>query len=174
MNRRQFFQRMGWGAGGLLLAPTVFGAAWSESWEAEDITAYAVACAREAGALYADARVGTCQLSSEGPHVADRAELLGMRICGPDGWRHVLLHSSDRDQLRAQIEEVLATPLRQDSTQRKHWIAAVFLVEQTLASASSDPSVATTLQTAWMRYPQPTALPASSADIFYCDLLLTQ
>jgi hypothetical protein len=174
MNRRQFFQRMGWGAGGLLIAPSVFGAAWSESWDAESLAAFAVACAREAGASYADAHVGDCIYHGDRPLAFLRSELLGMRICGPEGWHHVLLHDNDRDTLRRHIQTVLATPIRTDSSQRQHWQAAVFFEEQVHASASSDPQVAAQLQSAWLRYPQPLALPASNDHILFCDALLIQ
>lgn len=174
MNRRQFFQRMGWGAGGLLLAPAVFGSAWSEAWEAESIAAYAVACALEAGALYADAHVGDCLFTGDRPLSFLRSELLGMRICGPGGWRHVLLHETDRDRLRAHIQRVLATPVLADSTQRRDWVTAVFMEGQVMAHASSDPEAGRQLQHALLRYATPTSLPASDGSILYCDALLIQ
>lgn len=174
MNRRDFFKLAGLGAGTLLLAPALMGAAWTEQWQAEDAVKFAVAHALAQGATYADARVGQGMLI--GHHAASapldllESDLLGMRVCTPDGWRMMVLRKADKATLAATLTAAIQAPA-QSPAQRDYWMVAHFCQEKVLAQHASDSTVARDISMAQLRYGQRLALPKHTSDVHFCDFI---
>lgn len=177
INRREFLKRMGLGMGGLLVASPLLASTWSSDWQAESAVQFAVETALKKGALYADASIGRCEIQGNSAHFAPTAlkeqELLGMRICTPEGWRNVVFSKFQRaDLLKAIPESMAASP--QGVASDEYWITAHFDQEQVKAQHNSDPHIAGQLANKWMRYANRIALPNSSKDLLFCDILLIQ
>ncbi len=177
MNRRDFFKLAGLGASALFLTPTVVTAAWTDAWRAEDAVKFAVAQAQTLGATYADARIGPCELTGHGDDFAPigllDTDLLGIRVCTPQGWRKLVIRKFDQ----ASIKENLALafgPASDAHTERKNWLTAQFCKEKVLAHRSSDPTTDTQLNMAMLRYGLPLPSPENGPQILFCDILLHQ
>ncbi len=177
MNRRDFFKLTGLGAGALFIAPTVLAAAWTDVWQAEDAVKFAVAHALAQGATYADARIGPCVLTG---HETDFAplglldtDLLGMRICTPQGWRKLVIRDFDRAAIQDNLAHAFQ-PAQEAAAPRTHWLTAQFCKHTVLAQRSSDDAIDAQINMAMLRYGQQLAMPAHGPHILFCDILLHQ
>lgn len=177
MDRRNFLKMSGLGATGLFLQTSLAAAPLTRQWKAEELVHKALDLALKQGALYADARIGTCEIlghSSEFKAVSlFNAELLGMRICTPQGWRHLVLRELDSITLETHIQHAhnaLPTVPRTGAW----WVSAEFCSEKVLARKSSHPDTETQLNASWMRYVDRPKLPINTDHLLFCDLLLEQ
>ena len=180
MERREFIKRLGLGTGALFLASPLLSSALRPGWASADAVRFAVEQAMQAGAVYADACIGPCRLTGgKGPYASpngpptpllqDRA--LGMRICTESGWRQVLLADPSRSEIARQVPLALrASPDKRKP--REYWTSAEYAAHELLASHSSDPAIAAQIGHKWLRYADRQPLPPSTAQAFFCDILL--
>lgn len=160
--------------GSAFLLPGILSAAWTDQWNAEEAVAFAVAHARANGASYADACIGPCEVHGHQDGFAPtgllNTDLLGMRICTPEGWRMVLL----RDFTKAAIQRDLSPALQATTAMqpnREHWVVAHFPSEKVLAKHSSDSSLHQGLQSSQLRYGRPLDLPLNLPGTLFCDII---
>ena len=177
MNRRDFLKLAGLGTGTLFLTPTLVAASWTDAWQAEDAVNFAVAHALSEGAMYADACIGPCVLSGHGIDFAAQGlletNLLGMRLCTPDGWRKCVIRQFDKTAIEENIARAFAQAAH-PKQKRNHWLTAQFCKETVLAQRSSDTTTESHLNMAMLRYGQQIPLPENGPDILFCDILLHQ
>lgn len=177
MNRREFFKRGGLGVGGLLLAPVVLGEVWVQGWEAEEACGYVVDTLLRQGMVYVDVRVGICEIRGRATGYERgellREELMGIRMCGEDGWRHVVVRDFGREGLERQLGLVLGAE-RGGEREADEWISAHFEVEGVLARKSSHVVSEAELNGAWLRYAERPLLCRDGEDFLFCDLLIEQ
>jgi hypothetical protein len=177
MRRREFFKMLGLGAGGILVLPSLIGAAWTETWQAEDAVRFAMAYAQKLGATYTDARIGPGEIQGKleqfQPKSLLTSDLLGLRICTPAGWRHVVMRDFSKAAIAEGIDQVFRVDA-QNAPDEHNWVTAHFHNEQMLAQGSSHPEVEQVLNTAWLRYAQRPNLPRNGHNLLFCDLILAQ
>lgn len=174
MNRREFFKMTGLGMGSAFLLPGILSAAWTDQWNAEEAVAFAVAHARANGATYADACIGPCEVHGHKEGFAPvgllDTDLLGMRICTPQGWRMVLLRDFSKAAIQRDLTPALE-PAPEMQNAREHWLVAHFPNEKILAKHSSDTSLSHGLHGAQLRYGRPLDLPSNLPDTLFCDII---
>ena len=177
MNRKEFFKLTSLGAGAAFLVPTLLASSWTDKWEAEDAVKFAIDYARKQNASYADGCIGPCLLIGNADKFAPESllvtDLLGMRICTPNGWRQIVLREFTRKAIQQNLDSVFDAN-RATQPEHNYWIAAHFSKEKTLAHLSSDSSLGPDLNTAMLRYGQPQVLPENGPHILFCDILLHQ
>ena len=182
MNRKEFLSHAGLGAAGIFLAPAMIASAWRAESEATEAIDFAMKFVLKNGATYADARVGSCEVMAFGTEFANvepvRSQVLGMRFCTEKGWQHVVLRDLSHEGIETNLGRALKGTGRakgkSQSEKGEIRIVAHFSPEKTTVRRSSDPETESALNTAWMRYAAPPALPENSADLLFCDLLLEQ
>lgn len=168
MKRREFFKWAGLATGGLLAVPGLI-AATNPTPEQEDALDFALRYALENGALYADARIGPCELKGH-EHPIFQTDLAGFRICTADGWRNAILRDLKRPALEKALDHMLTA--KTSVAQTSDWHSAVFDAEKVLLKRSSDPAIEKELQLAPSRFAERGPLPQSDSRILFLEILL--
>lgn len=150
-------------------------AAYVEENKANDVLSLALDLLQARGAEYADARFGICKIEGHGndfqPLELFNDAYLGLRFQIGDQSRNVVLRKFGPEELPAQINALLESPVQT----RKHpelWTSAAFEQGKHIAFKSTDSTLATQWQVSALRFATPTALPAPGDGFLFCDLLL--
>ena len=177
MDRKDFLKHVGLGAAAIFMTPRLLGKNWTYSLSADAVVKQVLAAANQLGAVYADARVGSCTLYGNTSHgtIGEalelvKTELLGARICINNTWRIFLLHDISHQGIQQSLKQALTLPV-QGLPEREHWLTAHFCQDDVHAFATTDSEIEGHLNMAAMRYGQRQAQPASTAEIQFCDLL---
>ena len=177
MDRRDFFKRAGLGLGGLFVAKGLLASQLTDGGKASQTLQYVVEYLTERGALYADARIGPCELIGRDqnflPNSLFRSELLGVRVAREAGWRHAVISDLEQPALDQSLDLLLEATVKEGSPPGK-WVTAQFDMGRIMAGHSSDPEVARELNQVPLRFTQKAAIPQGSKDLLFCDLLIEE
>lgn len=180
MNRKEFLRNAGLGMAGLLFAPRLAQAMGANKGSLlvgnqQDWARFVVDFALENGAVYADARLGHCEITGTAKGFAPIAlldePLLGARIRSESGWRHILMRDISEMGIRNAVEAAVQ-PFHDTSFRGPYWVSAHFDEAQLGAFHTSDTAIFDQVNHALLRYGQPIALPPSYSDIQFCDIIL--
>ena len=159
----------------IFLAPRLSGKSWHNQANAAEIVREAIEAAKANGAIYADARVGICTLYGANEAFQElellKTEILGMRICTENGWRHVLLLDSGKKALSVSIQKAIQAKSMAKKAE-KHWLKAHFCQDEVLAQHSTDPKIEADLNVALLRFAEKQPLPDNTAQFHFCDFLI--
>lgn len=168
MKRREFFKWSSLAAGGLLAVPRLM-AAHRPTPAQEDALDFAVRYAMENGALYADARIGPCELQGHA-HPIFQTDLAGFRICTADGWRNAILRDLNRAELKKALDTMLSA--KSGGGQTPEWRSAIFDAEKILIRRSSDPDIEKELNAGSSRFAERSPIPVGNSRILFLEILL--
>ena len=177
MDRRDFFKRAGLGLGGLFVAKGLLASQLTDGAAASQTLQYVVDYLKERGALYADARIGPCELIGRDqnflPNSLFRSELLGVRVAREEGWRHAVISDLEQPALDRSLDLLLQAEVKEGTPAGK-WVTAQFDMGKIISGHSSDPEVAHELNQVSLRFTEKTAIPQGSQDLLFCDLLIEE